>query len=153
MTTRSVRAGALAATALAAFYALVIGWASDLDHLGSQARADWYYVVPILAGFGTQVALLVELRHRRRARHLEQNAAAAGAGASAFGMVACCAHHLADLAPIIGASAAAAFLTDHRVELMATGIAINAAGVVVAAHRLRQDSRSNIVGAAQWHAA
>lgn len=40
MNTRSVRAGLIAATGLAGFYAVVVGWASGTDHLASQARAD-----------------------------------------------------------------------------------------------------------------
>lgn len=53
-------------------------------------------------------------------------------------MVACCAHHAADIAPLLGASAAAVFLTTYRVPIMLIGIAVNAVGVAVAAHRLRQ---------------
>jgi hypothetical protein len=47
---RSVRAGVLAAAGLGAFYAGVIGWASGVSHLADQARADWPYLVAILAG-------------------------------------------------------------------------------------------------------
>ena len=76
MTGRSIRIGALGAGALAAFYIAVITWASGAEHLADQASADWPYLAAIIAGFGIQVALLVELRHRRRARHLEQAGAA-----------------------------------------------------------------------------
>ena len=152
MTGRSIRIGALGAGALAAFYVAVIGWASGADHLATQAAADWPYLSVIIAGFGTQLALLAELRHRRRVRHLEQAAGSAGAGASAVGMVACCAHHLADLVPLVGVSGAAAFLTDWRTELMLAGIAINAVGVTIAARRLLADSRP-IAKEPAWHAA
>ncbi len=153
MTGRSIRIGALGASALSAFYIAVIGWASGADHLATQAAADWPYLTIIIAGFGTQLALLAELRHRHRARHLEQAAGGAGAGASAVGMVACCAHHIADLVPVVGASGAAAFLTDWRTEFMLAGIAINAAGVAVAARRLVADSRYPIAKGPAWHAA
>lgn len=142
MTGRSVRAGLLAATGLGVFYAGVIGWASGGAHLADQVGADWPYLVAIISGFGTQVALLAELRHRRAARAAEHAAAGAGTGASAVGMVACCAHHLADLAPIAGVSGAAAFLSDWRVEFMLAGITVNAVGVAVAARRLRGERRS-----------
>ena len=136
MSGRALRAGLLAALLLAAFYAGVVGGASGLSHLRSQARADWYYLVAIVAGFSVQVTLLVELRQRHRRHQLAGRAAATGAGASGVGMVACCAHHLADLAPIIGVSGAAAFLTDYRVPFMLAGIAVNAVGVAVAGTRL-----------------
>jgi hypothetical protein len=131
----------LAAAGLGLFYAGVIGWAQGASHLADQARADWPYLLAIIAGFAVQVALLVELRLRRQARAIEQAAAGAGAGASVVGMVACCAHHLADLVPVVGVSSAAAFLTDWRIEFMLAGIAVNAVGVAVAARRLRADGR------------
>jgi hypothetical protein len=53
-------------------------------------------------------------------------------------MVASCAHHVADLAPIIGASGAAVFLTDYRVPIMIVGITVNAVGVAIAVRRLRR---------------
>lgn len=55
---RSVRAGFIASGALAVFYAVVVGGASQsLGHLTDQARMNWYLLVPIIAGFGVQVAL------------------------------------------------------------------------------------------------
>lgn len=137
MRTRSIRAGAIASTALALFYIVVVAGASgSWDHLTDQARQDWYYLVPIIAGFGTQVAIISELRHRHRLHHGAAAAGGAGASASTVGMVACCAHHLADLAPFIGATGAAAFLTDYRVPFMIVGIGVNALGITIAARRL-----------------
>jgi hypothetical protein len=135
----AVPAGVLAAAALGLLYALVVGGVGGAAHLGQQAVDDWPWLVLILAGFGTQITLLVELRHRHRLRDAAvKTAAGGGAGASAVGMVACCAHHVADLAPIIGVSGAAVFLTDYRIPIMIAGIAINALGVVLAARRLRR---------------
>jgi len=56
-------------------------------------------------------------------------------------MVACCAHHLADLVPFIGATGLAAFLTGYRVPFMLVGIGINALGVTIAARRLHQTAK------------
>jgi hypothetical protein len=143
----------MGAAALAVFYVAVVGWASGAAHLAGQARTDWVYLTLIVGGFGTQLALLAELRHRRRGRHLEEAAGGAGAGAGAVGMVACCAHHLADLVPLVGASGAAAFLTDRRSQFMVAGIAINAVGVAVATRRLLAASRRPLVKEAAWHPA
>lgn len=138
MNPRSIRAGVLAGAALALLYMVVVAGASgSWSHLTDQARQDWFYLVPIVGGFGTQIAMMVELRRRHRLHHGAAAASGAGAGASTVGMVACCAHHLADLAPFIGATGAAAFLIDYRVPFMITGIAINAIGVAIAARRLR----------------
>ena len=141
MTPRSVRIGAMASAGLALFYVVVV-WAASgsFSHLVDQARGDWFYLVPIVVGFGLQVALVAELRARHRLHGTEAAAGGAGAGASTAGMIACCAHHLADLAPFIGATGAAAFLTDYRVPFMVVGIGVNAVGITVAARRLRRAS-------------
>lgn len=149
MTPRSIRAGALAAAGLALFYVAVVAGASgSWQHLIEQAAEDWYYLVPIVGGFGVQVALVAELRRRHRLDRTAAAAGGAGAGASTAGMVACCVHHIADLAPFIGATGAATFLIDYRVPFMLVGIGVNAIGVTIAAHRLR---RANAHHAAHSH--
>ena len=137
MSGSAVRAGIVGAAVLGLFYALVVGFAGGLGHLAQQTVEDWPWLVLILAGFGVQIGLFVELRRRKRLHADVRAAAGGGAGASAVGMVACCAHHIADLAPIIGASGAAVFLTEYRTPIMAAGVAINALGVFLAARRLR----------------
>lgn len=137
MTGRSLRWGLLAGAAITAFYAAVLALSADWSHLRDQARQDWWLLVPIVVGFGTQVALTVELRRRHRAGHLGATTGA-GSTASAVGMVACCAHHLADLVPVLGATGLAAFLFDWRVPVMLAGIGVNAVAIVVAARRLHE---------------
>lgn len=136
---RSLVWGAAASAGLAVFYAAVVGVASgSIDHLLDQARRDWYLLAPIVIGFGTQVALTVELRVRHRLSHGALAAGGTGTGASAVGMVACCAHHLADLLPVLGATGAAGVLLSWRVPLMLAGIAVNALGITATARRLRR---------------
>lgn len=131
-------AGLVAALALAGFYVGVVRGASgSWPHLAEQARADWYLLVPIVAGFGVQVALVAELRRRRRLHALAAAAGGAGTGSSAAGMVACCAHHLADLAPFLGLGGAATTLYQWRFWFMLVGLGANLLGVAVAARRLR----------------
>lgn len=139
MSARSLRIGSMAAAGLAAFYVAVVAGASgSTSHLVDQIRTDWYLLALIIGGFGVQVGLLAELRRRHRFHGAAATASGAGAGASTTGMVACCAHHLADLAPLAGASGAAAFLTGYRVPFMVAGIGVNAVGILVAARRLRR---------------
>ncbi|GAB4585626.1 hypothetical protein [Nocardia sp. IFM 10818] len=138
MSPGSLRGGVVGAAVLGAFYGVVVGWVGGVEHLGQQAVADWPWLLAILAGFGTQIALFLELRRRRRLQQAMRATAGTGAAASAVGMVACCAHHIADLAPVIGASGAAVFLTEFRVPIMSAGIAVNAVGVVLAARKLRR---------------
>ena len=95
MSPTALRWGAGAAAGLASFYVAVLVGASGWSHLADQARADWWLLGPIVIGFAAQVALTVELRRRHRAHHLAATTGA-GTGASAIGMVACCAHNLVE---------------------------------------------------------
>lgn len=136
---RSVFVGLLAAAGMAVSYAAVVGgFSKSAAHLADQVAADWYLLVPIVAGFGVQVGLMSELRLRHRLHRGAAAAGVAGAGASTVGMVACCAHHIADLAPFLGATAAATFLTDYRLPFMAFGLLINLIGIAIVARRLRR---------------
>ncbi len=139
MNGRSIRNGAMGGAAMALFYVIVVGTASgSLRHLEDQARGDWYLIAVVVAGFGTQVALLSELRRRHRMHAAAAVAGGTGAGASAAGMIACCAHHIADLLPFVGLSGAATFLYDYRLPFVLVGVGINTLGVALAAHRLRR---------------
>ena len=44
-------------------------------------------------------------------------------------MLACCAHHLSDVLPILGVSGAAVFLSAYQTPLLWLGLAMNLAGV------------------------
>lgn len=129
--------GAVGSIGMAAFYVAVIVWANGWSHLGEQVRQDWYFLVPIIVGFGVQVALMVELRARHRMGRSEAAAGATGPGSSAVGMLACCAHHLAEIAPLVGATAAATFLANYRIAFMVAGITLNAIGITVSLRKLR----------------
>ena len=43
-------------------------------------------------------------------------------------MLACCAHHLVDLLPLVGLSAAAVFLNVYKTPLFLLGITMNVIG-------------------------
>ena len=120
------------------YTAIVAGASQSLDHYLDQMFADWYYIAPLIAGFGIQIALFGELRRQRRLNAIAASAGVGGAGASTAGMVACCAHHIVDLAPFLGASAAATFLTTWKVPLILVGLAVNAAGIAVGIRNLRR---------------
>ena len=135
VTARSARWGVAAAAALMSLYMAILLAASGWSHLRDQASQDWWLLTPIIAGFGLQVAFTAELRARHLAHHLGASTGA-GTGASTVGMVACCAHHLADLVPLLGATGLAAFLLDWRVPLMVFGLAVNGVAAVIAGRRL-----------------
>jgi hypothetical protein len=55
----------------------------------------------------------------------------ASGGTSATAMVACCIHHVTDVLPILGISAAASFLTRYQRPFMLVGLAMNFIGIIV----------------------
>ena len=105
--------------------ALVSGWSFTVD----QFAEFWYYIVPLAAGFGVQVALFLKLREVvSRAKEAGAVIAASGATSTAA-MISCCAHYLANVAPVLGATGLVAFAAQFQVELFWVGLAFNAAGI------------------------
>ena len=148
---RSVATGVVAGGVLAAVFVTVVAGTAGWEHLTTQFRDNWWLLVPLLAGFITQVTIMVELRHRHRVMRAAAVSVGAGAGVSGVGMVACCAHHLADLAPLAGATGLATFLTDAQRPLMAAGLAINVLAVVYAARLLHRIPATQRAGASCQH--
>lgn len=140
---RSVVAGLVAAALLLGVYLGIIGLAQGVDHAFEQLAADAMFVGLIAVGFGTQVALFSELRAvDRRHRAAATAVTAAGTGTSAAAMLACCAHHLVDLLPLVGFSAAAVFLNAYKTPLFLVGIGMSVLGIVVIARQLRRAQRA-----------
>lgn len=133
---RSVAAGIVGAGALLLVYLGIITLAQGVDHAIQQLATDAFFVGLIALGFGTQVALFVELRAVDRHHRASAAVTAAGTGTSAAAMLACCAHHLVDLLPLVGLSAAAVFLNAYKTPLFLVGIAMNVVGIIVIARRL-----------------
>lgn len=133
---RSVVAGIAGAAALLLVYLGIITLAQGVDHALEQMAADAVFVGMIALGLGTQIALFVELRAVDRHHRTSAAVTVAGTGTSAAAMLACCAHHLVDLLPLVGLSAAAVFLNAYKTPLFLVGIGMNVIGMVVIARRL-----------------
>jgi predicted outer membrane lipoprotein len=137
MTVRSLRIGVLAATGWIAVYALIVSLLAGLPHLLDQVRRDGWLLGLLAAGFAVQVALLIELRGRRRRAAGTTGPVVVGAGVSTVGMVACCAHHVADLLPLVGAAGVASVVTTAQRPLMLLGLASTIGAIVILARSLR----------------
>ncbi len=136
--------GLIAAALLASLYVIIVGITQDFGHAIELVMADWYFFIPIALGFGVQVGLFVYVRRVLKLRKGARAANAltgAGTGTSTVSMIACCAHHLTDVLPILGLSGAAVFLNDNRGPFMALGIAGNMVGIVVMARMVRRIRR------------
>lgn len=136
MLLRPIAFGLLAMLGLLTFYLAIITLAQGWSHALEQLADDGWFFGAIAVGFGTQVALFTHLR----AQHNHAGAAgvAASTGTSTAAMLACCAHHLADILPIVGLSGAAIFLNAYKTPLLWLGIVMNLAGVAYLGWKIRQ---------------
>jgi hypothetical protein len=130
----SIGWGVAAALLLLLFYGVVNTVASrSFVHTVSEFRRLWPWLLPLIIGFGTQIGMFVYIR---RGLHVAGKAApgaavaaGAGTGTSTVAMLACCAHHLTEVLPIIGLSGAAIFLVKYQSLFLTIGIAANALGI------------------------
>lgn len=138
---RPILTGMGAGAGLVAFYLTVVALAQDPGHAVQQLSEDLWFIAPITAGFGTQIGLYTHLRRLQQASRRHAAVTAGGTGVSATAMLACCAHHLADVLPIVGLSGAAIFLNEIKTPLALAGLVMNIVGVVYMAHHLQRMRR------------
>jgi hypothetical protein len=124
-------AGVLGVLVMSGVYLGIVSLAGSPAHALSLFWEDRALVIPILLGFGLQVGLFTLLK---TGLYLPVHAPASGAvtaaggGVSTAAMVACCVHHVADVLPLVGLSAAATFLANWKVPFMIDGLATNLLG-------------------------
>lgn len=133
-----VISGLLGTLALMAVYATLVSLAQGFDHLLQLMGEDWYLIAPIMLAFGVQVGLFMRLRQMsHRGNRAATASVGVSGGSSTVAMVACCAHHAADILPVLGLSGAALFLADYRQQLMLFGIASSLVGIVIMVRKVR----------------
>ncbi len=125
----------LGAVIIAGVYFGILTWAQNWDYASSQFLLNRWYVAPIWIGFGIQAALYSILRFRlfiptTTASHTGALMGTSGA-TSTTAMVACCLHHVTDVLPILGLSAAATFLARYQRPFMLVGLGMNIIGIIV----------------------
>ena len=126
---RPLRWGMAAALGLLVLYAALMTLTNDLRIAWQEYRRLWLWITLLAVGFGVQAGLYAHAR--TRARKTGAVGVAASGGVSATSMVACCAHHAADILPILGATALSAFLAQYQEAFLAVGIAANIVGFLV----------------------
>src|SRR3990170_7085896 len=144
----------IGSTLMAGVYFGILTWAQGWDYASSQFSLNRWYVTPIFITLGIQAALYSILRFRlfiptTTTGHAGAMMGASG-GSSATAMVACCLHHVTDVLPILGLSAAATFLTRYQRPFMLAGLGLNLIGIIamlVILYRERQ--KLNSVGKMQ----
>jgi YHS domain-containing protein len=95
-------------------------------------RRIWYWIVILASGFGFQLGLFTYLKQRITEKTTIATAEVAASGTVSTGsMVACCAHGLVNVLPLVGVSAAAAFLATYQLPLILIGVFSNLVGITI----------------------
>ena len=130
-----VLAGLAGALLLTGLYFGIVSWAETPQHAVELFWQDRWIVFPIIVGFGVQAGLYTVLKKRLfvpvAAAGPSGPMMGAGGTTSTVAMVACCAHHVTDVLPILGLTAAAAFLAQYRTAFMLVGLGMNLVGIAV----------------------
>lgn len=130
-----VGAGLVGAGLLTLLYFGIVSWAEGPQHAIELFWQDRWMVLPIILGFGVQAGLYTILKKRLFVPVASTGPSGAltgaGGGMSTVAMVACCAHHVTDVLPILGLTAAAAFLAEYRTVFMLVGLSATLLGIVV----------------------
>ncbi|MFA4820025.1 MAG: hypothetical protein WC613_03660 [Candidatus Aenigmatarchaeota archaeon] len=119
--------GIIASLALSSIYFAIVSIAQGFPHALEEFASIWYLMVPLIAGFGAQVGLFSYTHHSLKS--LSSKGVAASGGVSTVSMIACCAHHITDILPLIGFTAFALFLTQYQNFFVILGILSNLIGI------------------------
>ncbi len=118
---------------LVTIYFLILILSNSLQHALDELKIIGIWIALLTAGFGIQAGLFAYIRKAIKARAASQATAsvAAAGGISTTAMVACCMHHLTEILPILGISAAAIFLAQYQSFFLAVGVASNLVGITI----------------------
>lgn len=102
----------------------------------------WYFILILSVGFGIQVGLYHYIKGKKAP--VSSSILKTSGAASTISMIACCAHHLTDVLPLIGFSAISIFLLQYQIYFLLLGIASNMAGIGYLLRIIWQKNESQI---------
>lgn len=117
----------------------VSGWRFTL----SQFSDFWYFILALGGGFGLQVALYVRLRQLVAGSNASGTVMAASGTTSTAAMISCCAHYLANVAPVLGATGLVTLAAQYQTEFFWVGLLFNAAGIAYVGNRLYRAAKEH----------
>jgi hypothetical protein len=144
ITKKPIIVGSIASLALLSIYFIILTIAASIEYATRQFLDIWYWIVILVLGFGGQVGLFVYIKNAIREKTAKLNAEIAATGGITTGsMIACCAHHVTDVLPIIGLSAAAIFLIRYQIPFIILGIFSNLIGLTIMLNTIQKHSLFN----------
>ncbi len=134
---------------LSGLYFGIMSWAEGFKAARDLFWTDRWIVIPLVIGFGVQAALYTILKFRLfvPVKASRPSSALIGASGTTSGvaMVACCVHHITDVLPILGLTAAATFLGQYRLTFMWVGLGMTTLGILVMLYTLYHERQKALV--------
>ena len=135
---KAILYGILVGAALILFFISFVSILQGFDFALLSFFSLKYWILALAAGFGVQVGLYSSIKH-----DLETNAAVVGSGGmSAGSMIACCAHFLVNLIPIIGITGLATFFVKYQTTFLGIGVIFNLIGInIMLKHKKKMETK------------
>jgi len=134
--------GVLATASLLGFYFLILSAVSDWAFTVDQFATFRYYIISLATGFGIQIGLFTYLRSAIHSHCSTGKVVAVSGTTSTVAMISCCAHYLANILPVIGATGLITLVGQYQVELFWVGLASNAAGILYVTSKVARFSKA-----------
>ena len=117
--------GVISSSGLVFFYLSFLTLFNGVSHAVDQFKLYSNFILLLSIGFGVQVGLFFYMHKKIN----DAKTMKATSGMSAGSMIACCAHHVTDLIPVLGISAFGLFLANYQKVFMIFGILSNLIGI------------------------
>jgi len=136
---KSVGIGIIAGVSLLSVYLIILSLANSFSHAIDQFIALWYWMTPLIIGFGIQVGLYFYARTLAKINSATTQITATS-GVSSASMITCCVHHVSDVLPVLGLTAITPFIDTYQTAFLITGIVSNIFGINMMLYHLQKHS-------------
>ena len=121
--TKAILFGFLGSISLLVFYFFIMFLGKNsLSAALDQLLALRLWIFPLITTFGIEVGLFTYLKSKQ---HISGKSTVVSSTTSGVAMVACCAHHITDILPLVGFSLVATLLTTYQPLFFTIGIVSN----------------------------
>jgi len=142
--------GLMASLLLTLVYFVIVSYLESFSHAIATFQSISYLMVPLIAGFGVQVAFSSYIREYSRTMHQSSANVTACGGLSASSMIDCCVHHVSDVIPLLGITAITSALVAFQPLFITIGLLSNVVGILTLLATIQQyrlyDSNGALVG-------
>lgn len=130
--------GILASALLLGVYFATLSLVSGWEFARSQFVSFWYFIASLAIGFGIQIGLYSYLKQlvKNRGMIVGDKTVAVTGTTSTLAMVSCCAHYLANIAPILGIAGVLSVIAQYQVKIFWVGLLFNAFGIAFIANKI-----------------